>query len=559
MLVRLNISNFAIIRHLDIAFKPGLNILSGETGAGKSIIINAMNLILGGRASGDLIRTGCQEARVEVLFSLPAKGAVRNLLAHLDIPFDGELLIRRSLLREGKNRISINGTIATLQMLGSLGDLLISISGQHEHQRLLKQDHHLSILDDFGGLAGTRQAMAAAFNEYQSLREAIDRLGMEIAKVQDRQELSRFQIEEIQGARIGLDEDASLAREKKRLENAGELLETVSEAYRDLYDGEHSVVSALFDCGRRLEKAARIDDRLSEIARTLSESRIGLEDAAMSLRDLSGTMDVDPSRLETVQERIEVLNRLKRKYGPTLGDVLAFCETLSTTMDDLDAKKEAMAGLEDRLAYLGEKMTAAARALSQERKQAAQALEKAVEKELAELNMPSTLFRAQFQNQASLTREEILPMIRGDGFDQVEFMLSPNVGEALKPLAKIASGGELSRIMLALKSMVARSASVETVIFDEVDAGIGGATADVVGDKLAALAQFHQILCITHLPQIASKAQTHFRVKKAVVDGRTQTSISELTEQERVEEIARLLAGREITPQALAHAREMVG
>ncbi len=560
MLTRLTISNFAIIKHLDITFNPGLNIISGETGAGKSIIISAMNLVLGGRASGDLIRSGATEARVDALFALPPERPMAALLKKFDIPFDEELLIRRSLFRAGRNSISINGSIATLQMLSTIGDLLISISGQHEHQRLLKQDHHLAILDDFGGLVPTRQAMEAVFNSHQSLLGEIQMLKAEITKVRERQELARFQINEIEGAQILPEEDALLDKEKKRLENAEELLETVSGVYHRLYEMEDSILSSLFECAKRLEKAARIDDRLGEISNAISHGRIRLEDHAMSLRDIQGTIEMDPRRLEIVQERLEFLNRLKRKYGPSLAEVFAFREGLTNAMEDLDEKRDRLTQLEERLSSLEKEMTATALDLSAKRKKSAAALEQEMEEELGELSMPNTLFRVQFRDDDHPvpSPEEILPLIRSDGFDQVEFMLSPNVGEPLKPLAKIASGGELSRIMLALKSILARSGSVEAVIFDEVDSGIGGATAEVVGEKLETLARFHQILCITHLPQIASKAQTHFQVKKQVMEGRTQTLIAKLTDKERVEEIARLLAGREITPQALAHAREMI-
>jgi DNA repair protein RecN (Recombination protein N) len=560
MLVRLTISDFAIIKHLDISFRPGLNIISGETGAGKSIIINAMNLLLGGRASGDLIRTGCGEARVDALFSIPSPGHIIALLRDLDIPFEGELLIRRSIHREGRNRISINGTIATLQMLSSLADHLISISGQHEHQRLLQQDHHLSILDEFGGLVSARETFSTLFNRYQSLREEIRELGRELAEMRDKQELARFQREEIDAAGIEENEDTSLTAEKVRLENADQLLTTVSGTYQELYESDHSLLSRLFDCTKRLEKAVPIDERLRDIARTLDETRIVLEEAVMSLRDLQGTIEMDPLRLEAVQERLEILNRLKKKYGPALSDVRAFRENVATGIDEQNEKTETKRRLETRLSSLEEELLRMAHGLSDRRKEAGRDLEREVEEELHNLNMPNTRFSVTFlgDKEESLSSREAISMLGRDGLDHVEFLLSPNVGEDLKPLTKIASGGELSRIMLALKSILARSASVESVIFDEVDAGIGGATAEVVGEKLESLARFHQILCITHLPQIASKAHTHFQVRKVVVDGRTQTSILELDEKERIEEIARLLAGRKVTPQALAHAREMV-
>ena len=560
MLVQLTISNFAIIKHLDITFNPGLNILSGETGAGKSIIISAMNLVLGGRASGDLIRTGAEKARVDALFSIPPEGPLATLLRQFDLPVEEELVIKRSLFRAGRNSISINGSIATLQMLSSIGDLLISISGQHEHQRLLKQDHHLAILDDFGGLATTRREMEAVFQNHRGLLGEIGVLESEITGIKERQELTRFQMDEIESAQILPEEDVLLAGEKNRLEKAEELLETVSGVYNRLYEMEDSIISSLFECAKRMEKAAGIDERLEEISDAISQSRIKLEDHALSLREMQGGYEMDPKRLETVQERLELLTRLKRKYGPSLADVLAFRERLSSTIEDLDEKRNRLVDLEKHLSSLEKEMFVIALELSAKRKKTAALLEKEMEKELSDLSMPNTRFRVQFRDsdQAVPTPEEILPLLRSDGFDQVEFMISPNVGEPLKPLAKIASGGELSRIMLALKSILARSGSVEAVIFDEVDAGIGGATAEVVGEKLETLAGFHQILCITHLPQIASKAQTHFQVKKEVSEGRTQTLITELTDEERVEEIARLLAGREITPQAMAHAREMI-
>jgi DNA repair protein RecN (Recombination protein N) len=561
MLSRLTIANFAIIKHLDISFQSGLIILSGETGAGKSIIINAMNLLLGSRATGDLIRSGCDEATVEALFSIPPSGPLAGMLQDLDVPFDGELLIRRSLHREGRNRISVNGTMSTLQMLSSLADHLISISGQHEHQRLLRQETHLSILDEFGGLVPARDAFSNLFKQYQAMKEERERLVRQIAEMDEKQELARFQREEIDGAGIEPHEDETLLKEKMRLEHVEELLTAVSESYEQLYEHERSLISGLFECARRLEKAALMDDRLQEIAETLGESRLVLEETAMSLREIQGTIEMDPQRLEAVRERLEILQRLKRKYGPTLSDVFAFREKIAAGMDDRHEKEERNRKLQSQLSSLQEELLHAAAHLSAKRREAAHRFEKAVEQELHDLNMPDTAFRVSFlQHETTVpTTEESLSLLRNEGADQVEFLLSPNVGEDLKPLAKIASGGELSRIMLALKSILAKSASVESLIFDEVDAGIGGATAEVVGEKLEALASYHQILCITHLPQIASKAHTHYRVKKTVIEGRTESSIVMLEGKERIEEVARLLAGRKVTPQALAHAREMVG
>ena len=561
MLVQLNISDFAIIKDLEITLEPGLNILSGETGAGKSIIINAVNLILGGRASADLIRSGCKEARVEALFSFPENRLLMGMLSDMGIPFDGELLIKRTVSREGRNRISVNDSIATLQMLTRLSPVLISISGQYEHQRLLKPDNHLYLLDDFGGLSDERTTLAEIFNRCQGLKDKIRHLRKEINEISEKQELARFQIQEIEDAGLSPDEDAVLAEEKRRLQYAEELREIVSEGYLTLYERNDSVLSSLAQCARRMDKGAEIDSRLAAVRDGLKEVEVNLEDISFAIRDLQGTIHMDPHRLEEVVERLELLNRFKRKYGPTLADVLEFKDKMAAMMVDMDDKRQRLRELEEEHGVLESDVTARALALSGKRKKAAKRLEKAVEKELQYLHMQETRFRVAFESEQKdgETEEMSHPVeIRADGLDHPEFMIAPNVGEDLRPLSKIASGGELSRIMLAIKTILARTTSVETVIFDEVDSGISGATAEVVGEKVLSLSEYHQILCITHLPQIASQGQTHFLVRKAVSGGRTHTSISELDDNGRVQEIARLLGGKEITSSAVAHARRLL-
>ena len=564
MLVLLTISDFAIIQHLETPFKKDLNILSGETGAGKSIIINAVNLILGGRASGDLIRTGCGEARVEALFSLPKNSSIQELLEPLDIPFEGEILIKRIISREGRNRITINGSTVTLQMLSSVGPRLISVSGQHEHQVLLRPDDHLSLLDDFGGLGEERRALNKAFGEYQTQRKVFRTLERDILEGEQRQELKKFQMEEIERANIQPGEDQLLEEERKRLRYAEQLLAILGQTYDALYESENSILSRLAHCARDVEKGTDLDQRFHPIGATLNTSRAELEDAAMALRDLQKGISVDPARLEEVEERLQFLHGLKRKYGSTLEAVLGFKDRLSDSIENLDRKRAELKQVDTRLKELEKTMKKMARALSQKRRNAAKAFEKAVTGELDHLDMGGTRFEVRFQQGNGTMKpggegpEDGLEGLGADGYDRIEFMLSPNLGEALRPLSKIASGGELSRIMLAMKTILASTISVETIIFDEVDAGIGGATAEVVGEKLNSLANYHQILCITHLPQIASKGATHFQVEKSVVEGRTQTGIWELGREERVQEIARLLGGKVITPQAVAHAREML-
>jgi len=561
MLIQLTISNFAIIGHLEIHFKPGLNILSGETGAGKSIIINAVNLILGGRASAELIRSGADEARVEALFQVPFPSPVSSLLEEIDVPFHGELLIKRHISREGRNRIMINGSMATLQMLSKLGQRMISISGQHEHQLLLKPDNHLALLDDFAGLGQERESLSSAFSAYQSLKEERDALQKEIREKEERQDLARFQREEIQKAALRSGEDASLEAEKKRMLHAEKLMEELREAYGVLYEQDHSVLSGLSQCLRRLEKSADIEERLKGIVTALDAAKAEIQESAMALRELQRGIVIDPQRLEEVEERLQLIHKMKRKYGPSIEEILQLQERLAEMVGSLDQRKGELGRLESRIEEAEKTLVSKATLLSGKRREAARRFEDSVKEELALLSLGGTRFEVQFQDPPEALkagRAELMKKLRPEGLDRAEFMLSPNVGEELKPLSRIASGGELSRIMLAMKTILARTSSVETIVFDEVDSGIGGATAEVVGDKLRSLAAFHQILCITHLPQIASKGMTHFMVEKQVVEGRTRTVISELSHEDRVREIARLLGGKKVTQKAVAHARELL-
>ncbi len=561
MLEQLTIRNFAIISGLETRLRPGLNILSGETGAGKSIIVNAVNLILGGRASADLIRTGTDEARVDALFSLPDGSPVAEVLAGFDIPFENEVLISRTISREGRNAVRINGTLATLQMLLAVSPYLISVSGQHEHQRLLRPENHLFLLDDFGGLAGDRMALAEQFSEYTRLRNRLRALDRDIKDMEERRDLARFQMEEIQAAGIEPGEDERLKEERTVLRHGEEIRSAVREAYQGIYEKDGAVISEIARLERAMERAAGLDRRIEPARRALLSARTELEEAALELRDLQSQIPMNPHRLEEVEERVQLLNRLKRKYGPTLEDVLRTGEQAARRMDDLEEKRLERKALENDMAGVEKDLLGRANALSKRRRTASKALKQAVEQELSLLAMEGTRFEVQFDGGGEGLEskpEEVLGRMGPEGFDRVEFLLAPNVGEEIRPLARIASGGELSRIMLAMKTILAGNASVETVVFDEVDSGIGGSTAETVGDKLHRLARYHQILCITHLPQIASKGEAHFRVWKGVQGRRTEASISQLEPEDRVKEIARLLGGKHLSEKALAHAREML-
>ncbi len=561
MLEQLTIRNFAIISGLETRLRPGLNILSGETGAGKSIIVNAVNLILGGRASADLIRTGTDEAKVEALFTIPDGSPLAEILSRFDIPFENEVLISRSISREGRNAVRINGTLATLQMLSAVSPYLISVSGQHEHQRLLRPENHLFLLDDFGGLAGDRMDLAERFSGYTGLRTRISALDKDIRDMEERRDLARFQMEEIQAAGIEPGEDERLKEERNVLRHAEEIRSAVREAYQGIYEKDGAVISDIARLERGLGRAAGLDRRIEPARRALVSVRTELEEAALQLRDLQNRIPMDPHRLEEVEERVQLLNRLKRRYGPTLEDILQTGKRVAQQMDDLEEKRLERKAIENHMAGVEKELLDRALALSRRRRAASKTLKQAVERELSLLAMQGTRFEVQFdggEETPGSYPKEILDRMGRDGFDRVEFLLAPNVGEEIRPLARIASGGELSRIMLAMKTILAGKASVETVVFDEVDSGIGGSAAEIVGEKLHHLARYHQILCITHLPQIASKGEAHFRVWKGVQDQRTEASISQLDPEDRVREIARLLGGKRLSEKALAHAREMI-
>ena len=562
MLAQLVITDFAIIDSLSASFSGGLNILSGETGAGKSIIINAANLILGGRASPDLIRTGAKRAVVEALFHLPLQSPLSSVLKEMGIPFNGELLIKRTISKQGKSKARINGTLATLQMISKIGPHLISVSGQNEHQLLLKPDSHLFILDDFGGLTKDRIVLNELYRDYYSLREKAESLKAQLKEEAERRELTQFQIKEIEEAHLVLGEDAELESEKSRLIHVERLIDIGFHGYQALYEKDESVLSVLSVLEKNMEKGVSLDHRLEHFKKQLESAQAQLEDVALELRDFYSQLKDDPKRLEEVEERLQLIKRLKKKYGSSIESIASFKEELSQKEYQLSQKKEELIRFETQIEETKEHLLNQATKLSLKRHDRAKEFEKKVEEELHLLDMAGTRFQIKFISNESggdtISANMVNATLTADGLDVVEFMISPNVGEDLRPLAKIASGGELSRIMLALKTILARSGLVETLVFDEIDAGIGGATAAVVGDKLRSLANYHQILGITHLPQIASCGEKHFLVKKQVSKGRTRSLISLLDRESRIDEIARLLGGKTISEKTLAHAREML-
>jgi len=554
MLTELRIKDFAIIEEISFSFRRGMNVLSGETGAGKSIIIQAINLILGDRAASNLVRGGKREATVEALFTLGKEDSTTKRLHDLGIDTDGELLIRRTISQEGKNKIFINGVMVTLNMLTSLTEGLVSISGQHEHQTLLKMERHIYLLDGFGRLEDARTAYQGPYNSYRKTKQELEGLYIDEKSRHEKADLIRFQMEEIDRASPQAGEDSKLEEEHKRLANAEKLLKNTSLAEDAIYSSEGSITERLGEVLGLINEAARVDEDLKEVSRGLEALMFQTEDAAMALREYSGKVTVDPDRLKSVEERISDLDRLKKKYGPGLNDVIQRRDNIEeelSLLDSSDLKKEA---LEENLKKYRAEALKAAKDLTKARGKAAVQLSGKMARELEDLNMSNARFEAYI---SPLSGEEGCEL-NENGADRVEFNLSTNPGEEPKPMAKIASGGELSRIMLALKNCILDRERTPTLVFDEVDSGIGGGTAEAVGRKIKKVSANTDVICITHLPQIAALGDNHYKVKKTVKEGRTYTTIEELKENQRIEEIARMLGGMEITDKTRAHAREML-
>ena len=568
MLRLLKITNFAIIDDLEIAFGPGLNVLTGETGAGKSIIFDALNLTLGARARGGLVRTGAKEAVVESVFEIPdtAAGlATRSLLeeAGVEIEEEGELIVRRRVAEAGRSRIYLNGVLGTASLLSSVGERLVNIHGQHAHQSLLRPTTHLGLLDDFAETRGRRAALGELARELKTAEEKL-RLHLEgIRERAQRADLLRFQVEELEKARLRAGELAEIESELPRLRNAGRLREGVSSLYERLYEAEGALVEKAGEIHRELEGMAGLDETLRPLLEEAASAQAQLESLADSLRDYTEAIAHDPERLESLEERRALVREMIRKYGSDEAECLTFLDDCRNQLAVISDEEGTEARLTDARDALRTDLSETARALSDKRTRAAKNLDARMEEALAELGLVGARFQTLITHQDD--PEGFIEIggravaVRADGIDRAQFHFSPNPGEAPRPLSRTASGGELSRLMLALESVLRRADLIPTLIFDEVDAGIGGAVAEVVGRKLKGVSESHQVLVVTHLPQVASLGARHFRVAKHVAEGRTATRIELLEDGERVEEIARMGTGLEITDAAREHAREMLG
>jgi DNA repair protein RecN (Recombination protein N) len=554
MLVTLVIENLAIIDQLEIEFGPGLNVLTGETGAGKSIIAGALGLVLGARAQTEVVRHGAEEGRVEALFDIGARPDVAAALAAAGLPAEGgELLIRRVVSRSGRSRVYVNGGLATLQTLTGIVGPLVDVSSQHEQYTLLDTSTHLALLDGFGGLDGDRADVAAAWRELSALRRDLAQLRADRGDRAARVDYLRFQHDEIDGARLQPDEDETLQQERNRLRNAGELRSTAGEALETLYERGGALVQELERVRARLSRLGDLDASVAPLAARVEAARIELEDVAFELRAYRDEVEADPSRLQEVEDRLHLIRALARKHGPRVADILTRREEIAAELRGLETADDRCEALEREIAEREAGLLARARRLSERRREAAGRLEKGVQGTLGALAMERCRLRVTFLDQPAGAEA-----LSADGIDRLELRVMTNTGEGYKPLARIASGGELSRILLALKRALTDAGVVATYVFDEVDSGIGGAVAETVGRLLAETAARHQVLCITHLPQVASFAQRHFRVAKHEHDGRTVTSVRTLSDDARVEEIARMLGGAKLTEKTRAAAAEMI-
>ena len=547
MLRLLHIENIAVIEQADILFEDGFNVMTGETGAGKSIVIDAISAILGERAYRDMIRTGCGKASVRAVFDRVPE---LKWFAENDVPYEDELTVQREIYLDGKNVCRVNGLPVSVGVLKKLGLQLINIHGQHDSAALFDENYHLSFLDSFACNEALLEAYRQKYQSLQALRREMERLSMDESEKLRRMETLKYQIEEISRAALKAGEDETLEARRKLLQNAEKLSDGLEEASLCLNGGEDSdgAASLLAQAERALAKLTRFDESLTALHDTVADLMYQVQDAAEQASDRIYAMSYSADELERIEERLDIIHRLRRKYGATCEDILSYLDRAKTELNEIEFADEKMEQLRKKEKVALREAMDAAKALRESRNQAAAGLAERVLKELADLDMKKVRFSCEF------TETELSPL----GADAVAFYMSANLGEALKPLNKVASGGELARIMLALKNVLAERDHVPTLIFDEVDTGVSGRAAQHVAEKLKSVSKSKQVLCVTHLPQLAALADTHLLIAKAEHDGRTFTTVTPLDFEGRKRELARIIGGATITQTTLQSAAEML-
>ncbi len=548
MLNLLHIENIAVIEQADIRFGAGFNVLTGETGAGKSIVIDAISAILGERAYRDVIRTGAEKAYVSAVFSgIPEL----SWFADNRVEYDpAELLVQREIYLDGKNVCRVNGRPVTVAILKKLGMQLVNIHGQHDSQQLFDEDNHLLYLDLFARNDHERAVYEASYQSVMEIRREIQRLSMDESEKLRRVETLRYQIEEIRRAELQPGEDEALETRRKVLQNAEKLVDGLTRSVSALYgDNDRDGAAGLMaEASHALSKVSRYDDQLSELQQRISDLMYAVQDAAEELRDRMEEFAYSGEELEQIESRLDVIHRLRRKYGSDVNEILAYLERAEAELDEIEFADDRIERLKKDLVKLEAKAVQDAMVLRETRAKAAKELQSRLKEELTALDMPRAEFVCQFTEQ---------PMA-ANGMDEMRFLMTANIGEALKPMSKVASGGELARIMLAIKNVMAEQDQVGTLIFDEVDAGVSGRAAQKVAEKLRAVSANKQVLCVTHLPQIAAAADIHLFIQKTENSGRTFTQIYQLERKDRAREIARIIGGAEITETTLKSAEEML-
>ena len=552
MLSLLHIENIALIQSADIRFEPGFNVLTGETGAGKSIVIDSIGAVLGERTSRELIRTGAKSALVTAVFT---QVPTLPWLEENGFPTgEEELLLQRELQGDGRNVCRIDGKLVTVAQLRELGRQLLNIHGQHDGQQLLDPASHLGYLDQFGGCQPLLESYQEAYRKWHDIRREMDKLQMDEAERSRRVDTLNYQIQELERAQLKAGEDEELSARRTLLRSAGRLMEAVQSAEFALSGDEDrdGACSLIAQAEGEVQGVSSISPELSELSEKLTALRCAADDAADTLRDLSRSFDFSPGELDQVEERLDLLYRLRKKYGPTVEDMLSYLDRCRKELDQIQYADDTLARLEKDLKKAQKEAARRGESLSQARREAAGALQARVQEELRQLDMPKVQFQTEFTPKGGEAGMD------ETGLDEVQFLMSANLGEALKPIQKVASGGELARIMLALKNVLAEGDQIGTLVFDEVDTGVSGRAAQKVAEKMAQVARGKQVLCVTHLPQIAAMADTHFSVQKGEREGRTYTRLERLDRSQRREELARLIGGASITPSLLESAEELL-
>lgn len=565
MLNSLLIKDFALIEKLRVEFTEGLNIITGETGAGKSIIIGALGLLLGERASVEVVRKGSDKSIVEGIFNITDKNAVTEILKSNDIDFDDELILRREISLKGSNRCFVNDSPVTLNIFKEIGDYLIDIHGQHDHQSLLRTETHIKFLDEFGNYSGLIEEFTNLKNDLQSKIGELKKIKDQEALIKEKKELYEFQMKEIDSVSPHENEDEEISRELNILENTETLMDLAGQIYNSLYESEYPVYNELVKIDKLINELSSIDNTMSEKASEFSALIERIDDIADSVRKYNDKIELDPERLNYLRERLVAINRLKKKFGGSVVTILQYREKIGEEFDLAENFAERIENLNEEILIKRKQTGKTAVILSEERKKIALTTGAMIVDELKELGIQETVFETRFDNikgepaaENYLITDSGKLFFNNNGIDEVEFYISTNKGEDPKPLAKVASGGEISRIMLALKTILAKNEKLPLLIFDEIDTGVSGRIASKVGQSLKNLARFHQVICITHLPQIAALADSHFQVEKELNGERVTSRLKLLSQEERIEEIAKMMSGEEVNHYSLENARQLM-